>query len=99
MTVRFREVWDAADQVLYHQRVSDADELVREIAAQREALDNGFNKSRNWRKIGEIPMDEVDNMFKAGINVMDYNRCPIVRRRVRQWLNENRKFRTTDKPL
>jgi len=95
----FRTVYhfDRADNKMYIQRVEDIEPLLDENAyARNHQGNNGFGKSRNWRKIGSIPMIIVEKALREeGVNILDGS--PEADRWVRKFLDDNYKFRTVDK--
>lgn len=74
----------------------DVEPLIEEIQAEKNENPNGFSKSRNWRKIGSLPMIIIEKWLREkGIDLMK----PGNEKYVKQALNEMTKFRTVDKML
>lgn len=93
---RTEHYFDHAEGKMYIKRVEDIEPLLDENAyARNHQGNNGFGKSRNWRKIGSIPMIVVEQAFRQGINILDGS--PEADKWVRKFLDDNYKFRTVDK--
>lgn len=74
----------------------DVEPVIDEVTAYRNSTTNGFSQSKNYRKIGSIPMIVVHQwLTEKGIDLM----APGNEKYVRQALNEMSKFRTVDKAL
>lgn len=74
----------------------DVEPIIETVTAERNDRRNGFGKSKNWRKIGSIPLIVVHQwLVEKGIDLM----APGNEKYVRQALNEMSKFRTVDKAL
>lgn len=82
---------------MYIRRSEDVETLLEENAyARNHQGNNGFGKSRLWRKIGSIPMIVVEKALREeGINILDGS--PEADKWVRRFLDNNYKFRTVDK--
>jgi hypothetical protein len=91
------EKFDRADNKLFIRRFEDIEPVLDENAyARNHQGNNGYGKSRNWRKIGSIPMIVVEQILREkGVNILDGS--PEADRYVRQYLQDNYKFRTVDK--
>lgn len=74
----------------------DVEPIIESVTEERNNRRNGFGKSKNWRKIGSIPLIVVHQwLIEKGIDLM----APGNEKYVRQALNEMSKFRTVDKAL
>lgn len=74
----------------------DVEPVIEQVKEDRDLRTNGFGKSKNWRKIGSIPLVIVHKwLVEKGIDLM----APGNEKYVRQALNEMSKFRTVDKAL
>ncbi len=74
----------------------DVEPVIEDVTEERNSRRNGFGKSKNWRKIGSIPLIVVHQwLVEKGIDLM----APGNEKYVRQALNEMSKFRTVDKAL
>ena len=95
----FKSVYhfDKATHKLHVTRSEDIEPLLEENTyARNHQGNNGFGKSRNWRKIGSIPMIIVEKMLREhGVNILDGS--PEAEKYVKKFLNNNRAFRTVDK--
>lgn len=77
-------------------RTEDVEPVIEDAAEFRNNTRNGFSKSKNYRKIGSIPLIVVQQwLTEKGIDLM----APGNEKYVRQALNEMSKFRTVDKVL
>jgi len=77
-------------------RTEDVEPVIDEVTEFKNETRNGFSKSRNWRKIGSIPLIVVEQWIREkGIDLM----APGNEKYVKQALNEMSKFRTVDKAL
>lgn len=77
-------------------RTEDVEPVIDEVTEYRNATRNGFSKSKNFRKIGSIPMIIIHQwLTEKGIDLMAKGN----EKYVRQALNEMTKFRTVDKVL
>lgn len=77
-------------------RTEDVESVIDEVTEYRDATNNGFTKSKAFRKIGSIPLIIVQQwLTEKGIDLM----APGNERYVRRALNEMTKFRTVDKAL
>lgn len=85
------------DGKLYIQRTQDVEPLLDEIHELRSFNPTGYSPSRNWRKIGSIPLVMVEDYLRRGINLMDGS--PESQREIRKFFNEHSKLRAVDKPL
>jgi len=93
------ESFDHATGILYIHHTEDIQPHLDDVAHERNDGSDGWSKSRNWRKIGSIPLIVVEQILREeGINLMD-NNSPEARKRVRRWLNENEKFKLSTKRL
>lgn len=98
MTIKSREVWDPVTQTLHIERVQDVEENIEYATMLRNNGRNGFSPSRNWRKIGSIPLVFYEKVLREkGINMLDGS--PEAAREVRKFLNEHSKFKTVDQKL
>lgn len=74
----------------------DVEPIIEDVTQERNERRNGFGQSKNWRKIGSIPLIVVHQwLVEKGIDLM----APGNEKYVRQALNEMSKFRTVDKAL
>jgi hypothetical protein len=74
----------------------DVEPIIEQVKEDKELRTNGFGKSKNWRKIGSIPLVIVHQwLVEKGIDLM----APGNEKYVRQALNDMSKFRTVDKAL
>lgn len=74
----------------------DVEPVIEDVTEERNSRRNGFGKSKNWRKIGSIPLIVVHQwLVEKGIDLM----APGNEKYVRQALNDMNKFRTVDKAL
>jgi len=90
-----REVWDHERGLIVHQW-QDVEPLLEENHADRTSGNNGYSKSRVWRRIGSIPNIVIDEyMRKTGTNLLDGS--PDAQKGLRKLLQEHYKFRTVDK--
>ena len=93
------EKFDAATNTFYVEHREDVEPLIDENTDMKNSGSDGWSPSRNWRKIGSIPLIVVEQVLRTeGINLMD-NKNPEAIKRARRWLNENNKFKTTTKIL
>lgn len=77
-------------------RTEDVEPVIDDVAEFKNETSNGFSKSRNYRKIGSIPLIVVQQwLTEKGIDLM----APGNEKYVKQALNEMSKFRTVDKAL
>jgi hypothetical protein len=77
-------------------RTEDVEPVIEQATVDRNDLDNGFSKSRNWRKIGSLPLIVIDEYYRTtGIDLMK----PENVSHVKKLLNEFSKFKTVDKKL
>jgi hypothetical protein len=77
-------------------RTEDVEPVIEDVLDFKNNTDNGFSKSRNYRKIGSLPLIVIDQWLREkGIDLMK----PENIRYVKQALNEMNKFRTVDKAL
>jgi hypothetical protein len=78
-----------------HQRVThDIEHIVENNLVHKVAGNNGFGPTRNFRKIGSIPMHLLNEAFKKGINPLDGS--PEGQKWIKKYLQENKKFMTVD---
>ena len=98
MTRRTEYSYDHSLDRLYIRHTEDVEPVVDEVRDDVNYLDNGFSRSRNWRKIGSIPMMVVEQVLREkGINLLENS--PEARKEARKILNEYNKFRSVDKPV
>lgn len=85
------------DGKLYIQRVQDIESVLDENAyARNHHPNNGYGKSRVWRKIGSIPCIVVEKILREkGVNILDGS--PEADKYVREFLRKNPKFMTVNK--
>lgn len=77
-------------------RTEDVEGVIEDATNYRNSASNGFSQSRNWRKIGSLPLIIVQKwLTEKGIDLM----APGNEKYVRQALNEMSKFRTVDRVL
>ena len=77
-------------------RTEDVEPVIDDVTEFKNSTRNGFSKSKNWRKIGSIPLIVVHQwLTEKGIDLM----APGNEKYVKQALNEMSKFRTVDKAL
>ena len=77
-------------------RTVDVEPVINEVAEFKNSTVNGFSKSRNYRKIGSLPLIIIEKwLTEKGIDLM----APGNEKYVKQALNEMSKFRTVDKVL
>lgn len=89
-------IFDHTDKILRVVHVEDVEPHIDECTNDRVSLNNGFSKSKNWRKIGSIPNIILDKWFQEGFNALENS--PEARRELRRRLNNGfEKFRTVDK--
>lgn len=90
-------IFDHTEKKMFIRRSEDIEPLLDENAyARNHQGNNGFGKTRNWRKIGSIPMIFVEKILREhGVNILDGT--PEANRYIRKFLDENYKFRTVDK--
>lgn len=92
-----RRVESFEDGKLFIKNVQDIEPVLDENAyARNHQGNNGFGKSRVWRKIGSIPMIMVEQILREkGVNILDGS--PEADKYIRKFLDDNYKFRTVDK--
>lgn len=92
-----RHLFDHIEKKLFIHKTEDIESLLDENAyARNHQGNNGFGKSRNWRKIGSIPMIVVEQILREhGVNILDGS--PEADKFVKRYLQNNYKFRTVDK--
>lgn len=74
----------------------DVEPVIDNVTEDKNSRRNGFGKSKNFRKIGSIPLIVVHQwLTEKGIDLM----APGNEKYVRQALNEMNKFRTVDRML
>ncbi len=85
------------DGKLFIKNVQDIEPVLDENAyARNHQGNNGYGKSRVWRKIGSIPMIVVEQILREkGVNILDGS--PEADKYIRKFLDDNYKFRTVDK--
>lgn len=84
------------DGKMYIRRSEDIESLLEENAEARSRGNNGYGKSRLWRKIASIPCIVVEKILREeGVNILDGS--PEAERYIRKFLQDNYKFRTVDK--
>ena len=77
-------------------RSEDVEPVIDDVTAFKNSSRNGFTASKNFRKIGSIPLIVIHQwLTEKGIDLMD----PANEKHIRQALNEMTKFRTVDKVL
>lgn len=83
--------FDNDGKLMQIQTLHDVEPVIDDV---KEAADEnkGWFKSRNYRRIGSIPMVMVDEFFRKGINILDGS--PESAKFVKKWLRENSKFNT-----
>ena len=91
------ETFDRATGTFYVQRVEDIEPVLEENAyARNHQGNNGFGKSRNWRKIASIPCVVVEQIMRErGVDITAGT--PEAERELRKFLRDNYKFRTVDR--
>jgi hypothetical protein len=92
-----RTVKTFEDGKLYISRIEDIEPVLQENEyARNHQGNNGYGKSRVWRKIGSIPCVIAEQILREhGVNILDGS--PEADAFVRKYLQENRAFRTVDK--
>lgn len=85
------------DGKLFIKNVEDIESVLDENAyARNHQGNNGFGKSRVWRKVGSIPCVVVEQILREkGVNILDGS--PEADKYIRKFLDDNYKFRTVDK--
>ena len=92
----YTEKYDKDIDRLYIQKSQDIEPVLEENLAHRNAGNNGYGKSRNWRKIGSIPCIVVEKILREhGVNIMENS--PEAEKYIRKFLQLNPKFMTVDK--
>lgn len=88
---------DRVDGKMYIKRFEDIEPVLEENAyARNHQGNNGYGKSRLWRKIGSIPCIVVEKILREkGINILDGT--PESDKYVREFLQKNPKFMTVNK--
>ena len=78
-------------RLMHIQTLVDVEDVIDDV---KEAADEnkGFSKSRNFRRIGSIPLVFVDEMFRKGINLFDGSEDSA--KIAKKWLREHSKFNT-----
>ena len=89
--------FDHTENKMYIKRVEDVEPLLDENAyARNHQGNNGFGKSRLWRKIGSIPCIVVEKILREkGINILDGS--PEADKYIVEFLQKNPKFMTVNK--
>lgn len=81
---------------MYIKRFEDVEPVLEENLMARNQGNNGYGKSRLWRKIGSIPCIVVEKILREhGINILDGS--PEADKYVKEFLRKNPKFKTVDK--
>jgi len=87
------EHWDWKEQKLLIRKTDDVEPLLEELAHERSMGNAGWSTGRTWRKMGSIPLIEVERILREeGINLMESS--PEARKRARRYLQENPKLST-----
>jgi hypothetical protein len=89
-----QEIYDHKSNVLTKVITEDVEPVIDHATDIRNNHDNGFSKSRDFRKIGSIPLIILDQWFKEGFNALSND--PETGKEVKRRLNEYNKFRTVD---
>jgi len=88
--------FDHSNGILYTKRSEDVEPLLDELAEERNSGRNGFSVGRNYRKIGSIPLIEVERVLREkGINLMANTK--EAHAEVKKYLAEHKKFMSVDK--
>lgn len=91
-------LFDHDSKRLHIHHTEDVEPVIQDVKGVNDLGRNGFSQSRNWRKIGSIPMIEVERVLRErGVNLLENS--PAARREVRRYLNENKFFRIPDRPV
>ena len=83
-----KTVFEKDGRLMKVQTTHDVEPVIDDVA---EVEDKGFSTSRNYRRIGSIPMAIVDEQFRLGNNILDGS--PRAAKWCRDWLKENTKFK------
>lgn len=84
------------DGKMYIRKSEDVEALLEENADARNQGNNGYGRSRLWRKIGSIPCIVVEKILREhGVNILDGS--PEADRYIREFLQKNNKFMTVDR--
>lgn len=84
------------DGKMFIRRSEDVETLLEDNAYARNHCNNGYGKSRVWRRIGSIPCIVVEKILREhGVNILDGS--PEADRYVRRFLQQNNKFMTVNK--
>lgn len=87
------EHWDWKDQKLLIRKTEDVEPLLDELAMERGLGNNGWSTTRTWRKMGSIPMLEVERILREeGINLMQ--NTPETQKRIQRYFRDNPKLST-----
>ena len=91
-------IFDHSTGLLHIKHEEDVEPVIDHVQESKGLNRNGWSKSRNWRKIGSIPLIIVEQVLREkGINIMQ--NTPEARKEVRRILNEFNKFRVPDSPV
>ena len=75
----------------------DVDPVLEDVSLSKNLNRNGFSQSRNYRKLGSIPMVIIEQYFQKGINLLDGSQeSAKICRRI---LNDMNKLRVPDSPV
>jgi hypothetical protein len=81
---------------MFIRRTEDVEPVIDQCTEDRNNMSNGFSKSRNFRKIGSLPLIVIDEYYRTtGVDLMKPENISHVKR----LLNEFSKFKTVDKKL
>jgi hypothetical protein len=90
------ETFDHSTGMFYIKRTEDVEPLIEEMALERSNGNNGWTKDRTMRKIGSIPLLEVERVLREkGINLMANTK--EAHKYVVEYLKDNKKFMSVDK--
>jgi hypothetical protein len=92
---QIEEIWDH-ERGLIIKETQDVENLLDENHADRTSGNNGYSKSRVWRRIGSIPLIFIEQVMRErGINLLDGS--PDAQKELRRLLHEHPRFKTVDR--
>ena len=91
---KVKEIYDHKENVLTRIITEDVEPIIDHATAIRNNTDNGFSKSRDFRKIGSVPLIIIDQWMQDGFN--PFRTDPWTSKEIKRRLNEFSKFRTVD---
>lgn len=68
--------YDEVEDTVTIETVQDVTPILKANEIMRNSGEDGYSASRNMRRVAQIPMVIVDELYRQGINIFDQNDWP-----------------------